>query len=554
MELTCLKKRVAGMSSGLLVLALLLLISCGGDGDDNNPPPVDIDPVKVSGTPTFGGLRLADAFAWAPDSSRIAYIARQASSSQELYSSTPDGKVNSAVAPVPLPSGVNVESFLWSPDFSVTDRIAYLADQTTLNVDELYSSAPDGTGNQNLSGTLVAGGFVLDSYAWALSVLNPDTLVFRARKDDASVVELYATSDSGATIIKLSDTMIAGGNVVDFAVSPDGRTVAYLADQQVNGTNELYTVSVDGVGAVVNVSRIAPANIPNVLKFEWSPNSSRIAYLAKNLFSGPTGGNIELFTVEPSGISQGVVSIAPILGQDVEEFAWSPDSLQIAYTANVTPSQSQLFDLFTTTPIPGGVSVKLTPGLPNFADAKTIAWSPNSLLISYIADIRFIDVNELFVADPANPPVGAPVPISGTLVNGGQVVGYAWSPDSALIAYRADQFVDEQFELFTATPIGNRLPVMISRLTLDGSDVIDFDWSPDLRVSNRVAYVADQDIVGVFELYSASPNGSSNVNISGGLTAGEEVIDFAWAPDATLIAYQSNQDDINKFELFTTLP
>ncbi len=240
--------------------------------------------------------------------------------------------------------------------------------------------------------------------------------------------------------------------------------------------------------------------------------------------------------------------------ENVREFAWAPDSLQIAYTANVNSTQDQLFDLFTTTPNPGGVNIKLTPGLPNFADAHTIAWSPNSLLIAYLADVRFIDVNELFVADPASPPVGAPVPISGTLVAGGQVGEYAWSPDSALIAYLADRFVDEQFELFTASPIGNRLPIQVSRLTLDGSDVNDFAWSPDLLVSNRIAYVADQETLGVFELYSASPNGASSVNVSGRFMAGEEVIGFAWAPDARLIAYQSNQEDITKYELYTTLP
>ena len=112
MEWTHLRKSVAGGSSMLLVLVLFLLISCSGGGDDNTPPVV-VKPVKVSGVPTFGGLRLTNAFAWAPDSSRLAYIARQSSNSEELYSSTPDGKVNDTVAPVPLPSGGNVFSFLW---------------------------------------------------------------------------------------------------------------------------------------------------------------------------------------------------------------------------------------------------------------------------------------------------------------------------------------------------------------------------------------------------------------------------------------------------------
>jgi hypothetical protein len=271
------------------------------------------------------------------------------------------------------------------------------------------------------------------------------------------------------------------------------------------------------------------------------------------LLSGPTGGNIELFTNNEFGSSQITVSIAPVIGQDVIEFAWSPDSLQLAYNANVIVSREQQFDLFTTSPISQD-NIRLTGSLPAFANANTITWSPNSLLIAYLADVNLIDINELFVVDPSNPPVGAPVPISGSLVTGGQVTDYAWSPDSFQLAYLADQFIDEQFELYTALTFGNQLPIVVSQLTLDGSDVIDFAWSPDLSISNRIAYVADQDTVGAFGLYSASPDGITNGNISGGLTAGEEVIDFAWAPNAELIAYQSNQEDISKFELYTTKP
>ena len=77
-----------GLFSGLLVT----FFSCGDGDDDNNlpVPPVETEPVKVSGIPTVGGLRSFDAFAWAPDSSRIAYIAVQDSNSEELYSSRPD--------------------------------------------------------------------------------------------------------------------------------------------------------------------------------------------------------------------------------------------------------------------------------------------------------------------------------------------------------------------------------------------------------------------------------------------------------------------------------
>ena len=47
-----------------------------------------------------------------------------------------------------------IERFFWARDSSL---IAYTADQDTDNVEELYASRPDGTGNLKLSGPLVAG-------------------------------------------------------------------------------------------------------------------------------------------------------------------------------------------------------------------------------------------------------------------------------------------------------------------------------------------------------------------------------------------------------------
>ena len=247
------------------MLSCLRLLPAGaGTRIIASTPPVELEPVKVSGNPTVGGLRSFDAFAWAPDSSRIAYIAAQDSNSEELYSSTPDGAANN----VKVSGGGTVDSFLWSPDLTVTDLIAYLADQQTINVNELYTSTPEGQDNSNVSGLLASGGSVTAFYDWAFSASGTSPLVFMAKKDSATNVELYASFDNGATIVKLSGDIIPdSGNVVDFAVSPDGRQVAYKADQQVFGKFELYVVpvSING-GTAINVSRQS-TNILEVRRF-----------------------------------------------------------------------------------------------------------------------------------------------------------------------------------------------------------------------------------------------------------------------------------------------
>ena len=89
-------------------------------------------------------------------------------------------------------------------------------------------------------------------------------VVFMADKDTDGTTELYASSDDGTTIVKLSETMVSGGNVVDFSVSPNGVWVAYVSDQDQNGLFELYVVPVDkasGESAVKISVALSPPGI-----------------------------------------------------------------------------------------------------------------------------------------------------------------------------------------------------------------------------------------------------------------------------------------------------
>jgi len=538
---------------GLFFSLLLTFFACGG-GDDksSSAPPTEVEPVKVSGTPTLGGLRPIDAFTWAPDSSRIAYIAAQDSNSEELYSSTPDGAANNVKVSVRS----TVDSFLWSPDLTAANLIVYLADQQTTNVNELYTSTPEGNDNQNVSGSLEPGGRVTVFYDWARATTDPNPLVFMAAKDNPPTVELYVTADNGQTTTKLSGPMVSGGNVTGFAISPDGRFVAYRADQETKGMFELYTVPIGG-GTAINVSRKS-GTILEVKDFAWapniSPNRSQIAFRAFNAFIGNTGGNIELFTNFSSGGIPVTVSNSPSVGVDVDTFKWSPTGQLIAYTANIIVGSRQQFELFAADPKLNNLAFQIS-NIPAATNAYTIGefqWSPNGSIIAFLADINILGVNELLVAEAIQ--FAQPVAISGTLADGGEVVDFSWAPNNTRIAYLADQNVDEKFELITVVPDVNSFdprpdPRLVS--TNNIGDVVDFAWSPD---SSRIGYIADGDTLGVFELFTNVPFGTSKFKVSGTLTPGGDVTSFAWAPDSSLIAYQASQDEANKEELYVTQP
>ena len=113
-------------------------------------------------------------------------------------------------------------------------------------------------------------------------------VVFTADKNTKGTVELYVSSQAGEDIRKLSGNVVAGGDVADFQISPDGILVAYVADQDTNQVFELYVVNVDKSAAdsEVKVSGIPMAGNgvkemgPGEFSFTWAPDSSRIAYLA----------------------------------------------------------------------------------------------------------------------------------------------------------------------------------------------------------------------------------------------------------------------------------
>ena len=378
-----------------------------------------------------------------------------------------------------------------------------------------------------------------------------DAVVFLAQKDDATTTELYVSIDDGTaiTVEKLSGTLVNGGQVVDFAVSPDGQRVAYKADQQVFGKFELYVVRVDG-GTPENVSRQS-TNILEVEDFAWSFDSSTIAFRAFNPVPN-TVGNIELFTVSPTGGTPVRVSVFPNPDGEVRDFAWSPNRLLLAYTQNVIQGTPTKLDLFSTRPFnQDNNQLSNTPGTGSIiATVSDYAWSPGSSLIAFTAEVDTVGINELFVADAAFV-FPTPVSLSGTLQTLGEVTGFEWAPNDQRIAYRADQLLDQRFDLLTVFADGSQSPILVSELTFDNSTVGNFAWAPD---SSRIAYIADQDTVGIFELYTDNASGTSPRKVSDDLVGGEDVRAFVWAPDSSLIAYQANQDEINKDELYTTTP
>jgi Tol biopolymer transport system component len=375
--------------------------------------------------------------------------------------------------------------------------------------------------------------------------VNFPPVVFLAEKDTRGTLELYASFDDGTDFIKLSGTLVSGGNVVDFEVSSNGIWVAYVADQDTDQKFELYVVPVDK-SASENARKIsgvpmAGDGIKNITAgeyaFAWAPNSSRIAYLADQR----TAGIFELFSNTPDGTGTSTIRLSGPLaaGGDVEEFAWGPNSQRIAYRANQSPSPG--INLFTTFPNSSATFVQISSGLAVDQLVSAFKWSPDSSRIAFTSDRSASGFFRLF----SNFPTGR----TEVEISDGDVKSFKWSPDSLRLAFVLEPVVNA-FELYT-TPSAS-LPSTLISIDMEDGDEIDYGWSGD---SSLIAFIADADTVNVFELYTSDPvTGSPTTKVSGSLVAGGDVIAFKWAPTVSLIAYIADQDTNDKIELYTTNP
>ena len=199
-----------------------------------------------------------------------------------------------------------------------------------------------------------------------------------------------------------------------------------------------------------------------------------------------------------------------------------------------------------------------SPG-PGGGDVRGFRLSTDGTALAYAADQHSVGVIELY-AGPVDVSTD-PVKVSGLLVAGGQVEvrTFRFSPDGAWLVYLADANEVGVWELF-ATPSDGSGPArrLNAPLVLDGDVGADLGSPPFLIApdSQRVVYLADQDLDEKTEIYSVPIDGHAlPVKLNDAFPAWAEVESavpgYAISPDATRVAYTADRDVDQSFELFS---
>jgi Tol biopolymer transport system component len=439
----------------------------------------------------------------------------------------------------PMPLGGDVSAWQLS---SNGNRVAYWADQETDGVSDVYSVPVIGGNPEKLSESLVDVG----STGGALVGPNGDRAVFIASQTtnpfSGPYFELFIAPAAGGSSNALNGPLVNGGDVRSFVVRPDGGRVLYLADEETDDVVELYCVSPLGGSAIkLNSTLVGDGDVFSE-GLQFSPNGNFVLYLADQ----DTNGVTEIYRVPATGGTPLKLNLPLGSGRSVTPGSqrFSPDGSRVLYRAD--QKADDVFEIFSV-PSGGGTPVRLNGSLVEGGDVTNegLGFSPDGGRVLYRADQDIDDVFELFSVSSVG---GTPVKLNGPLPSGGDVADDAsFSPDGSLVLYRADQTTNDLMELFSVPSVGGT-PIRLDGILDDDRDVVRASFSPD---GNRVVYLADQDTNDVFELYAVPSLGGTPVKISGAMTAGGDVAEWQFSPDGQSLVYLADQDVDEQFELYS---
>lgn len=320
-----------------------------------------------------------------------------------------------------------------------------------------------------------------------------------------------------------------------FAWDATGRWLAYTGTDT-RGQQQLFLSA--GGAAIAFRSGLVPAGDGST--HDLAPDGQAIVYPLRT----QDGALWLAATRLPPPSLQNVPQLVP-LGSAVEQFAFAPRATEVAYITDAEiEGTHELFveklDFMTFTD-----RRKRSGDLVAGGGVARFAWSPTGQRLAFLADKERRGRSELFAVPVRG---GLPLKVSGTMQAKGDVTRFAWSPDGNTLAFVADGLEDEKFELFAVIVDTLKITKLNATLPATG-DVRAFAWSP---FDARVAYTADATWDETVEIFTVSRGGTDHKRLGGAnpKSPGRGVVAFAWSPVQPILAYVADQETKGTFELF----
>ncbi|MCJ7661259.1 MAG: hypothetical protein MUO67_19085, partial [Anaerolineales bacterium] len=445
--------------------------------------------------------------------------------------------------------GINIGYITISPDSS---RVVYPVIESAFIARELYSVPIQGDEHDRvkLNGEMVDDGSVDYFYI----VISPDSkyVVYRADQDSRTVDELYSVPINGPASagVKLNRPLPVGGDVdfKNFAVSPDSSRVVYVADQDVDQVDEIYSVPITGP-ATSGIKLNDPLPLGgDVENFKINPGSSSVIYRADQdqddimeLYNAPIKGGDPVKLNHDMELERGSV------GDDVHAFELSPDGSRVVFEASwVNHIQNypdfgniysfNVYELFSV-PINGPTSeeVKL--------------WEPSNKAGYGNDDNRYVSIDALIAA---NHPIcdisfnhyGSTVVYRSEYPNTGYCVLWRVPIDGSMPAeklYAAGDSTLPEIEAYQVTKNNSKV---VYSMAYDNDQAAGADQS-----INTTSKQAETRLIELFSVPIGGPAESSE-KLNGPLVLGGGVEGWDLSPHNQEVVYKADQDTLDVQELY----
>ena len=201
------------------------------------------------------------------------------------------------------------------------------------------------------------------------------TAVFTADATTSAAPHLLAQLNGYAKSLQYSpDGKFLSFLYVDGATRPSGALAAMKPPSGVIGVEGLEVQRVAVVDALSGrLQQITPANL-HVYEFDWSNDSSKLAYIAAPPPGEDNWWTAKLYTqaanaAEPKAVFDPNITSGPLHGLQIAVPRWSPDGSKIAFIGGLMSDQGSTGGDIYTIPSIGGEATDVTPDRP-----ATPAW------------------------------------------------------------------------------------------------------------------------------------------------------------------------------------
>ncbi len=428
-----------------------------------------------------------------PDSRRVVYeVDQEVTGQREIYSVPIGGPAGASVQVSPEPGAGEEARFFYLA--SSGQRVVSILCAT--NCLSIWSAPVDGSSAPiQLSDPIAADRQITPGLTVAP---GSDRLIYLSDRLVLGHLDLWSVpADGSAPPVKLNPALVAGGGVNRGLVSPDGSRVFYVADQLVDERFELFSVPIAGPSTLA-IKLSGPMQAAgDVASASFSPDGQWVIYTADQTIDEKR----ELYSVPADGsASWRQLNAALIPAGDVQEFTLDPLSEYVAYIADAAIDEQQ--EIFSV-PIagPAAAAVRLNGTLTANGDVGgTIALADPGRHLLYVADAVIDERYEVWSAPYDGS--SAAFPISGSMVAGGDAVGFAYANlDQTRVVLIEDRLVDERFDLYSVPVDGSTAPLLLSGTPVATGDVTSVVTYP---ATQEVVFRADRGSDEQFNLYATT--------------------------------------------------